>query len=227
MEKPKGVDKAIQEVLLTAQEPMRAADISGEIARRGWWKDEAKTNPIDAVRIWLSDGVNADPQRYERVDHGLYRLHPNYDPETDDVAQRENPKPLNESRLIQSFGMFWDRTAWEAKKSPQLWGKQLGGEEVDFGDKQGIYILYYFSKVVYVGRATKQGIGIRLQEHTQYRLKNRWNRFSWFAFGEWKSGQLTQDTAIADLEALLIEFADPPQNRRRGDKMEAIEYSQV
>lgn len=238
MAKCKNLDEAIQKVLSDAPEPMRAPEIWGEIVRRKLWKRGKSATPIVVVSAYLSDRSRGDNPLYEKVDRGLYRLHPANKAAASGDAQPQKPEAPEKSRLIQNFGMFWDRdkVKWDSK--PQLWGHQDGGSRIDFGDQRGIYILYHFNKVVYVGRTTDRGIGIRLKEHTKDEHKNRWNQFSWFGIRELKKGsdrefvpfgeqKLAEDAVIADLEALLIEFADPPRNRKRGEAMEAIEYSQA
>ncbi|MGI9337635.1 MAG: GIY-YIG nuclease family protein [Gammaproteobacteria bacterium] len=215
---------------------MRAIPIWDEIFRDGLWEGNAVV-PSKGVITCLLAGVKGDNPRYERVSLGLYCPNLSYNPKKDNAEQPEESETSDESRLIQSFGMYWDRIAWEAKNSPKLLGHQGDGKMVDFGDQRGIYILYHFSTVVYVGR-TDRGIGIRLNEHTKDRLKSRWNQFSWFGIRKLKDGsdkefvpfsdkQPAEDAIISDLEALLIEFAGPPENRKRGDAMEKNEYFQA
>jgi hypothetical protein len=80
--------------------------------------------------------------------------------------------------------------------------------------REGVYLLYDDRDVIYVGRATDQGLGRRLFQHTVDRLASRWNRFSWF--GLWRVTQngnleemsprpLLADTIVTTMEALLIE----------------------
>jgi hypothetical protein len=100
----------------------------------------------------------------------------------------------------------------------------------------GVYLLYDDRNLIYVGRATDQGLGRRLFQHTVDRLASRWNRFSWFGF--WRVTQngnieepsprpLPADLIVTTMEALLIEGLEAPQNRRRGDDFRAVEYLQA
>ena len=41
-----------------------------------------------------------------------------------------------------------------------------------------------------------------------------------------RTGSIGQSTIISTLESILIETLEPPQNRRRGDDLSAIEYIQ-
>jgi len=72
-------------------------------------------------------------------------------------------------------------------------------------------------------------------EHTQDRLRGRWNRFSWFGvlsvkddgvLGEMES-DFSSEKLLETFEAVLIEVLEPPLNRKRGDGFSAIEYLQV
>ena len=80
-------------------------------------------------------------------------------------------------------------------------------------------------------------MGNRLYQHNSDRLRGRQNRFSWFGLRKvLPNGNLvdldpfgiktTQKKLIATLEAILIEGLEPPQNRKRGDDIGAIEYLQ-
>ena len=77
--------------------------------------------------------------------------------------------------------------------------------------------------MIYVGRATDQGTGLRLKQHISDRLAGRWDRFSWFGvYGVSESGGLVKSDPtydrtllIATMEALLIESVEPSQNRQR------------
>ncbi len=112
--------------------------------------------------------------------------------------------------------------------------QQIGAEPVDFSDQHGIYLLYDRREVIYVGRATDRSLGRRLYEHTLDRLSSRWDRFSWFGvLPVSDSGVLGQQNEtfhssklIPALEAILIEALEPRQNRRRGDDLSAVEYTQ-
>ena len=88
--------------------------------------------------------------------------------------------------------------------------------------------------MVYVGSCTDRPLGTRLYDHTNDRLGGRWNLFSWFGLlevtdeGNLREVKLnpTIPILIETLEGLLIEALEPPQNRKRGDDLTAIEYIQ-
>ena len=146
-------------------------------------------------------------------------------------------EPETVGGIIQAFGMFWERNSvlWTTPNPAILGRQQLGADAVNFSGQKGIYLLYDGRDVVYVGRSVERPLGRRLYEHTQDRLRGRWNRFSWFGLLQvTESGELTEMERSADLgtwvstmEALLIEGLEPPQNRKRGDDFSAIEYLQA
>lgn len=238
MAKYENLHEAITKVLSTPpQDPMRAGEIWDEIAFNDWWESEAVI-PEKGVITELLKGVKAKPPRYERVGWGLYRIHPKYASKKSGAKKREKSQTGNEPRLIQAFGMFWSRREWEENSPPKLMGKKPNGAPFNFCDQRGIYILYDSHKVVYVGLAAKQGIGKRLKDHTTDRHKSRWDRFSWFGIRKLDEGKkrlidrstrekLPQESIISDLEALLIEVAEPVQQRQRGKGMQNIEFLQA
>jgi hypothetical protein len=145
--------------------------------------------------------------------------------------------PSHAAGFIQAFGMYWRRGWIDWKNQPSLHGnQQRGAKTVDFGAQKGVYLLHDGRHVVYVGRTNDQSIGQRLFQHTYDRLNGRWDRFSWFgvlpvnedgSLGEAADGSFGVDDLISAMEALLIEAVEPPQNRRRGDQISAVEYLQA
>jgi hypothetical protein len=132
--------------------------------------------------------------------------------------------------------MFWQRELVLWSNSPSILGRQqIGADPVDFSDQIGVNLLHDGRDVVYVGRSIDRPLGRRLYEHTQDRLRGRWDRFSWFGLlsvteeGHLEKKEIvpTVDTIISTLEALLIEGLEPTQNRKRGDDFNAIEYLQA
>jgi len=133
--------------------------------------------------------------------------------------------------------MFWGRVKVHWVTEPRILGQQqTGSTPVNFCEQRGVYLLHDDQGVVYVGRATDQGLGRRLQQHTSDRLAGRWTRFSWFGvYPVEENGGLRTSVAfesveinivIATMEAVLIEGLEPRQNRKRGDDFQAIEYLQ-
>ncbi len=138
--------------------------------------------------------------------------------------------------------MYWERSAVHWQASTQLLGRyDRKSTTVDFAQQTGVYLLFDGRNVVYAGRTgmrqSGDALARRLYEHTEDRLKGRWDRFSWFglrtvrddgALGPVAAGYSpTESTLIATLEALLIEAFEPPQNRKRGDTLRDREFIQV
>jgi hypothetical protein len=163
--------------------------------------------------------------------------------EDDEEEPALDAESKESARIIHAFGMYWqrDRVMWKSR--PKLLGRpnrirpNSEVEAVDFCNQLGVYFLHDGSEVVYVGRALKRPLGVRLSEHTDDRLNGRWNRFSWFGLLRISDGKVVGDkkslsTAngseiIIVMESLLIEGLEPKQNRKRGDNaFQAVEYIQ-
>jgi hypothetical protein len=135
--------------------------------------------------------------------------------------------------------MYWVRAKvlWSPATPKILGQQQPESTPVDFCGERGVYLLHDGRTVVYVGRATDQGLGVRLRTHTVDRMNGRWDRFSWFGVHPVvaESGKLKTDSVetfglkmlIITMEALLIEGLEPPQNRKRGDDFKAVEFLQA
>lgn len=161
--------------------------------------------------------------------------------QSDNVSEVEESKYIKDSiekkskkLLVRTYGVYWKRenVNWG---EPQLLGQQLNGSPVDFGDMRGLYVLYDNREPIFVGQAISEGLLSKLKTHTQDRLANRWNRFSWFGIhGVNQNGSIhkvkTFNVTITDvanaLEAVLVEGLEPRQNRCNYDYFNGIEYSQ-
>ncbi len=106
----------------------------------------------------------------------------------------ESDVELSDIIIIKSFGMYWQRDLIVWRNDPKRYGKQ-----------KGIYILYDYHTVVYVGRIIDRTLGKRLYEHTVDRLGSRWNRFSWFGLLD-----VTEEGNL--LETGLGNFSKPHSN---------------
>lgn len=138
---------------------------------------------------------------------------------------------IENEKVIKHYGVFWNRAHVDWRGNPfQLLGiDSQGTHPIDFRKMRGVYLLYDFREVVYVGQATgNNSIANRLKDHTQDRHANRWNRFSWFGID--KVDGTTGDIILSEdnlrinlgnlvdaLEGLLIEGIEPRQNRRGGN----------
>jgi hypothetical protein len=234
---------AIQQILGQSGKAMHYTEIAQQIVEQKLRKDVGAT-PASTVNANISMSLKNEPEEspFERVDRGIYKLRQFQGNITAPLASvEEHPKAegdeLEESTgIIQAFGMFWQRDLVDWTNSPELPGQQQGAEVVDFCDQRGVYLLHDGQRVVYVGQASDQPLGRRLNQHTTDRLNGRWDRFSWFGIRHVTSEgklvdldlkNLTQADIIVTLEALLIEGLEPPQNRKRGEDIGAVEYLQV
>jgi hypothetical protein len=227
---------AIIEVLPDNGDSMHYTEIAQAILDRGL-KTSVGATPAASVAATISISRHEEGEKspFVRVSSGYYALRvlkTLVPPEAVD-----EPEIKDVSGFINAFGMYWrrDRVLWKA--SLMLLGQQQpGSEPVDFCGQTGVYLLHDGNRVVYVGRTIGQDLGARLRQHTVDRLNGRWDRFSWFGVLPVKeNGTLaatppeafTIENLIATMEALLIEGLEPPQNRKRGDAFNAVEFLQV
>ena len=237
---------AIKRVLREAEEPVHYTDIAQSIIDN---KYRLKVGATPAATVAAQLGAHPLVNEVERVERGVYRLRPTAPPvepggqaavsapPVSAVAAEDAPD-IESMGLINAFGMYWRRNLVDwARARPRILGSQQSGSEtVDFAEQAGIYLLHDGARTIYVGRVTRQRMGVRLWEHTRDRLSGRWNTFSWFGvrpvgedgrLRESPSSDIGLDTLIATMEALLIEGLEPPQNRRQGDRFNALEFIQV
>jgi hypothetical protein len=140
---------------------------------------------------------------------------------------------------IRNFGHFWsrDHVNWGSPswgKKANLLGYFTRNRQpyiVDFQEQIGIYVLFASSReVVYIGQtgSGKQRLGVRLRQHTQNDLRDRWKYFSWFGFRQAnlngnslsnyqkpnsKSVGSNSD-ALDEIEAILIQLFEPRLNKQ-------------
>lgn len=237
--------EAIAKVLEEEKRALHYTDIAEIIAQKGYRKSLGAT-PQDTVSANLTTDINTNKEKsiFAKVDRGIYILRKFLDDssailyaETKD--QREiTPILLKENlKIINAFGIYWNRNQVHWKTTPDLLGiQQLGASEVNFKDQIGIYLLHDGRETIYIGQAIDQSLGQRLKNHTSDRLNGRWDRFSWFGFYPVsENGNLIKNLKfdninvqnIGDiLEAILIECMEPRQNRKQGNLFSGLEYLQ-
>lgn len=229
--------EAIVKVLEDSGEPMSYRDIAEEIAKQGL-RAEYGATPSATVNATISTSLTKDEEKspFVRVTRGNYTLRSEAPlPEAEQLDE-----DFKEPGLIGAFGMYWSRSRVPWATRPGILGQeQPGSTPVNFCDQKGVYLLHDGRAVVYVGRTTDQPIGTRLNQHISDRLNGRWDRFSWFGVypvadngslvipEDGSTGSYSLDGLIATMEALLIEGLEPPQNRKRGDGFQAMEFLQV
>ena len=233
---------AIERVLKAAGEPMSLADIAEEIARS---KHRTKlgatpTNTISA-QVTIDIKSHGDASTFRRFGPGMIGLRSEPDAPAVSVAaadpQTDAAETTEAGGVVRALGMFWRRDRIDWKATTKLMGQQqTGSTPVDFAGQRGVYLLHDGRETVYVGRSTDRPLGRRLFEHTADRLNGRWDRFSWFGLlsvdedghlHEMPSDGFGDGMIIEALEAVLIEALEPPLNRRRGDRLQEVEYLQA
>ncbi len=235
--------EAITQVLQNSPEAMHYTDIAQAISEQQL-RTEFGATPASTVNSVISTSLQTEGSsspfiRVERGRYWLRSLAQTSPAPTAEVQESDQPITLemDETGLINAFGMYWSRNnvLWNA--APRILGEQQpGSTAVDFCTEKGVYLLHDGRDVVYVGRTTEQPLGIRLRQHTTDRLNGRWDRFSWFGVYPVSEDASLNTTAavtydlnllITTMEALLIEGLEPPQNRKRGDDFRAVEFLQV
>ena len=236
---------AITRVLNESEGPLHYTEISDLILSQGYYETDGAT-PAATVNAQLAASIKHEGTKspFIRVSKAVFTLREKSSALSSPIPEKKNQNSdamssnygdSEDEAVLHSFGMYWQRDLVVWKTTPKLFGKQQAtSKPVDFSGQLGIYVLYDHHTVVYVGRSIDRPLGKRLSEHTVDRLGSRWNRFSWFGLkdvaedGTLKDSKLkmTISGIVATLEALLIETLEPPQNRKRGDDLTAIEYIQ-
>jgi len=231
--------EAIEKVLEEEKKALHYTDIAELIAERGY-RTSLGATPQDTVSANLTTDINTNKEKskFAKVDKGIYILRKFLDDRsqllTDESPKKVKPEKL---RIINAFGIYWDRNLVHWRSTPDILGvQQIGATEVNFRDQIGVYLLHDNRETIYVGQAIEQPLGQRLKNHNSDRLSGRWNRFSWFGFypvndsGKLKSDINFDNLSVQDLgnilEAILIESIEPRQNRKQGNLFSGIEYIQ-
>lgn len=147
--------------------------------------------------------------------------------------------------LIRNYGLFWkaEDVYWGGgRNAGALYGVLAGkgaGDEVDFRNQRGIYVLYADYDLVYVGQNNSSNLLTRLKQHRNDDLAGRWNRVSWFGMrAVLKKGHrlakfnetvhVSRTHVLNHIEGILIHAAEPRLNRQGGKFGKNIErYLQV
>lgn len=236
---------AIVKVFEDEKKALHYTDIAELIAERGYRKSLGAT-PQDTVSANMTTDINTNKEKsiFAKVDKGIYILRKFLDDssqlvseETEDEIVTTEKVKKERYKIINAFGIYWNRNLVHWKTTPDLLGiQQIGASEVNFKDQIGIYLLHDSRETIYVGQAIEQTLGQRLKNHTTDRLGGRWDRFSWFGFypvnengkllTDIKLGNITVQNLDDILEAILIESIEPRQNRKQGNLFFGLEYLQ-
>ncbi|OAV64738.1 hypothetical protein Barb4_03878 [Bacteroidales bacterium Barb4] len=239
--------EAIVKVFEDEKKALHYANIAELIAERGY-KTTLGAKPKNTVNTQMASDINDSGEKsiFSRVGGGIYILRKFLgdssllatEEDEIEIVPNQNQKSEKEHyKIINAFGIYWDRNLVHWKTTPDLLGiQQIGASVVNFKDQIGIYLLHDSRETIYVGQAIKQPLGKRLKDHTTDRHGGRWDRFSWFGFypidekGELltniKLDNITIQSLGDVLEAILIESIEPRQNRKQGNFFSGLEYLQ-
>ena len=160
-------------------------------------------------------------------------------------AEIKKPKSKTDG-IIATMGLYWrtEDVFWGKPKNPgRLLGRpanRLKSDPADFREQVGLYVLYADYRIVYVGQTGSgdQKLFLRLRQHRNDHLAGRWNQFSWFGVlrvlgnnklsVEKNALHPSLGSALNHIEGVLIQAAEPPQNRQNGRFGETVQqYLQV
>ncbi|MDO8886221.1 HTH domain-containing protein [Candidatus Oleimmundimicrobium sp.] len=237
--------EAIVKVFEDEKKALHYTDIAELIAERDYRKSLGAT-PLDTVSAVITTDINTNKEKsiFAKVDKGIYILRKFLDDRAQLVTEETEAEMVTTQKttkerykIINAFGIYWNRNLVYWKTTPDLLGiQQIGASEVNFKDQIGIYLLHDSRETIYIGQAIDQPLGQRLKNHTNDRLGGRWDRFSWFGFYPVnETGKLLNDIKLDKitvqhlgdiLEAILIESIEPRQNRKQGNLFFGLEYLQ-
>ena len=209
-------------------------DIAQEVLDKGYRTSVGKTpqNTVRAIitRSFLAQHGIQQPQR-GRSSYILptEETSSELDEEIGGLNHGADPPP---SIKIEAYGLHWERNNVDWIGGRRILGYDSDPREtIDFANQQGVYVLYDWNSVVYVGQtvASDGGLFQRLQYHHQKQdWEAGWERFSWFGVrpvnenGEIIDGPDTASKRVVSelMEAVLIETLRPAFNRQlRGNNM--------
>ena len=211
-------------------EEMSSGDISRAIMDAGYRTSLGKT-PQNTVGARMSQLM----QDYGviRTRRGFYMM-----PRPNDAVRNEtdgelDPASTSKTVKIEAYGIHWERSKvnWAAQRILGYDTDPL--EAIDFSNQQGVYVLYDWNSVVYVGQTNRLNSGLfeRLQYHNRKQdWEAGWERFSWFGIrqvnedGEIVDGpEFASKSVVSELiEAVLIETLHPAFNKQYGRHMGAL-----
>ena len=133
--------EAIEKVLEEEKKALHYTDIAELVAERGY-RTSLGATPQDTVSANLTTDINTNKEKskFAKVDKGIYILRKFLDDSsqllTDEPTHKEKPERF---RIINSFGIYWNRNLVHWKSTPDLLGvQQLGATEVNFRDQIGV-----------------------------------------------------------------------------------------
>lgn len=228
--------RAIRTVLEEDGGVLRSSEIA-EIIQERQLRESFGTTPAQTIAAVISGSIKREGERspFVRVALGQFTVRSSELPRSEVTATEDDNDEEQDRQVIRAFGIFWRRD-WVNWNVRCLNGSQLdASNSVNFAEQSGMYILYDRDRPIYVGKCAENSLFDRLKSHTKGRLSSRWERFSWFGLRasdddgrlEPSPDEHAHQDMVDAMEAVLIEVLEPPQNRRRGDRLSDFEYNQV
>ena len=206
---------------------MSSADISRAIMDARYRTSLGKT-PQNTVGARMPQVM----QDYDviRTRRGYYMMPRPNDVDADETDTELDTASTSTAVKIEAYGIHWERSKvnWAARRILGYDTDPL--EAIDFSNQQGVYVLYDWNSVVYVGQTNRSNGGLfeRLQHHNRKQdWEAGWERFSWFGIrqvnenGEIVDGPETAPKGVVSelIEAVLIETLRPAFNKQYGRHM--------
>lgn len=179
--------EAVFALLAFTRQPMGVSDISKWLAERG--QDPLTEGQVAGGFYSL---LNKYDNVVEKVKPGTYRVHSAWNGKPlDEQTRKDGPVALPHIRarrgvpkvgvVIPCYGTYWDRGLVEWRNGDLLGKQELtDAEAVNFADQTGVYVLYQWPRVNYVGRTTTGNLYQRLSTHVNKDDRGPWDKFSWF-----------------------------------------------
>ena len=176
--------------------------------------------------VHLSERIPQVGKPYSQMQNARKEREEQEEPRERLVGRITVPHP-SDTAIIPCFGLSWHRqdVHWDTRTPALLGQENQECEPLNFADQIGVYILYNWPNIVYVGRTSAQRNGMfnRLySHHTSSRRSDKWDRFSWFGL-KGLEGKIRADLGIEDeialMETVLIEALSPPFNDKKGDNL--------
>jgi len=170
--------QSIIEVLEDNGSPMHYREIARQIKNKELRYCLGNT-PETTVNVYITQSIRKykDNSPFEKVQIGTYRLNNN--------NLQSQTSTTNFSQIIHAFGKDWDRSKvyWDGASTKILGGKYDLFENSDFSGHCGIFLLQKGHEVIHIGNAGDTTLGECLYLKTIDDLKDKWDKFSWFSFG--------------------------------------------
>jgi hypothetical protein len=232
--------ESIASVLAPYSKPIDLDEIASKLVEAEGDLEKFGAVPLRSIHSCIDDAIRAEGEScpFLKSFPGFYMLREKAKPHQllkASKARSTEPK-IHEGQIgiVSCFGVSWQRNRVKWTPSPEILGCQfMASKPIDFGQQIGFYALHSEGgEVGYFGSTIDKPIGTCLFEHTQDRLRGRWNRFSFFGllpvtdagtFDRLPDDFKPADT-LASLAAIIMELFSPRGNRLYFDWLSTLEF---